>query len=124
MGLADPLLFAPRGTALTPEGTALLTRVGAKLAVEGHILQVAVYTDTLPESSPSSWELSAARAVTVTRLLAETLKLPPERLVAMSHVLPPAPAWTEQGSGMELTRRLELRLVPAPRAPGHDRPRG
>ncbi|EPX59732.1 hypothetical protein D187_002476 [Cystobacter fuscus DSM 2262] len=122
--LADPLLFAPRDTALTPEGTALLTRVGAKLAVEGHVIQVAAYTDTLPDASPSSWELSAARAVTVTRFLAETLKLPPERLVAMGHVLAPASAWAQQGSGMEPTRRLELRLVPAPRAPGHDRPRG
>jgi chemotaxis protein MotB len=127
--LADPLLFAPRGTALTPEGEELLTRVGAKLAVEGHVIQVAVYTDALPEPSaahpsPTSWELSAARAVTVARFLAETVKLPPERLVAMGHALPPASAWKEQGPGMERTRRLELRLVPAPRAPGHDRPRG
>ncbi|OJH35268.1 OmpA/MotB family protein [Cystobacter ferrugineus] len=124
VGLADPLLFTPRGTALTPEGTELLTRVGAKLAVEGHVIQVAVYTDALPEPSSSGWELSAARAVTVTRFLAETVKLPPERLVAMGHALPPASAWMEQGPGVERTRRLELRLVPAPRSPGHDRPRG
>ena len=119
--LADPLLFAPRGTALTPEGAALLSRVGAKLAVEGHLVQVEVHTDAIPESSPStptptSWELSAARAVTVARYLQETVKLPSERLVAIGHGAPPPRAWREAGPGVELTRRLELRLVPAPLA--------
>lgn len=37
--LADRLLFEPRKAALTPGGTELLTRVGAKLAgVEGHLV--------------------------------------------------------------------------------------
>lgn len=117
--LADPLLFTPRGAALTPEGAALLSRVGAKLAVEGHLLQVSVHTDALPETAPTappstSWELSAARAVTVARYLTETVKLPAERLVAMGHGAPLATPWAATGLG--LTRRVELRVVPLPPA--------
>ncbi len=119
--LADALLFAPRGEALTPEGAALLSRVGAKLAVEGHLLQVEVYTDTLPEASaavpaPTSWELSTARAVAVARYLTETVKLPTERLVTMGHGAPSATAEREEAPAALSPRRVELRLVPAPLA--------
>ncbi|ATB29316.1 OmpA/MotB family protein [Melittangium boletus] len=109
VGLVDPLLFAPQGTELTPEGEALLTRVGAALNVDGHLVQVASYPDASP--SPTAWELSTARAVTVTHQLARTSKLPPERLVAMGYG-PSRPVGLEEAPTP--TPRLEVRLVPAP----------
>jgi chemotaxis protein MotB len=118
--LADRLLFEPRKAALTPGGTELLTRVGAKLAgVEGHLVQVAAHTDGVQESAETapaqtSWELSAARAVTTVRLLGEKVKLSPERLVAAGYG-PYHPVVPDDGPlARERNRRLELRLMPAP----------
>jgi chemotaxis protein MotB len=120
--LADRLLFEPRKAALTPAGAELLTRVGAKLAVEGHLVQVAAHTDAVPETAetapgPTSWELSSARAVTVVRLLGEKTKLGPERLVAAGYG-PYHPVVVDDGPlARERNRRLELQLMPAPPKP-------
>ncbi|WP_375768627.1 OmpA family protein [Archangium gephyra] len=120
--VADRLLFEPRKAALTPTGAELLTRVGAKLAVEGHLVQVAAHTDAVPETAdtapgPTSWELSSARAVTVVRLLGEKTKLGPERLVAAGYG-PYHPVVADDGPlSRERNRRLELQLMPAPPKP-------
>lgn len=120
--LADRLLFEPRQAALTPAGAELLTRVGAKLAVEGHLVQVAAHTDAVPETAetapgPTSWELSSARAVTVVRLLETRTKLGPERLVASGYG-PSHPVVVDDGPrARERNRRLELQLMPAPPRP-------
>ncbi|HYO74162.1 MAG TPA: OmpA family protein [Archangium sp.] len=117
--LADRLLFEPRKAALTPAGAELLTRVGAKLAVEGHLVQVAAHTDAVLETAPeaTSWELSSARAVTVVRLLGEKTKLGPDRLVAAGYG-PYHPVVADDGPlARERNRRLELQLMPAPPKP-------
>ncbi|WNG61766.1 OmpA family protein [Archangium gephyra] len=117
--LADRLLFEPRKAALTPAGAELLARVGAKLAVEGHLVQVAAHTDAVPETTPeaTSWELSSARAVAVVRLLGEKTKLGPERLVAAGYG-PYHPVVVDDGPlARERNRRLELQLMPAPPKP-------
>jgi chemotaxis protein MotB len=118
--LADRLLFEPRKATLTPGGAELLARVGAKLTgVEGHLVQVAAHTDAVQETpelapAPTSWELSAARAVTVVRLLGEKVKLSPERLVAAGYG-PYHPVVPDDGPlSRERNRRLELQLMPAP----------
>jgi chemotaxis protein MotB len=118
--LADRLLFEPRKAALTPGGAELLTRVGAKLAgVEGHLVQVAAHTDAVPEAPetapmPTSWELSAARAVTVVRHLGEKARVSPAKLVAAGYG-PYHPVVLDDGPlARERNRRLELQLLPAP----------
>ncbi|HYO55934.1 OmpA/MotB family protein [Archangium sp.] len=120
--LADRLLFEPRKTVLTPAGAELLTRVGAKLAVEGHLVQVAAHTDAVPETpetapAPTSWELSSARAVTVARLLGEKTKLTPERLVAAGYGAYHPVVLDDGPQARERNRRLELQLMPAPPTP-------
>ncbi|MFY0527869.1 OmpA/MotB family protein [Archangium gephyra] len=125
--VADRLLFEPRKAALTPAGAELLTRVGAKLAVEGHLVQVAAHTDAVPETAdtapgPTSWELSSARAVTVVRLLGEKTKLGPEKLVAAGYG-PYHPVVVDDGPlARERNRRLELQLMPAPPKPAPPKP--
>jgi chemotaxis protein MotB len=117
--LADRVVFEPRKTTLTPAGVELLTRVGAKLAVEGHQVQVAAHTDATPETPettppPTSWELSAARAVTVVRLLGDKTKLSPDRLVAAGYGAYHPVVWDDGPQARERNRRLELQLMPAP----------
>ncbi|QRN98266.1 OmpA family protein [Archangium violaceum] len=118
--LAEHLLFEPRGAELTPGGAELLTRVGAKLGgVEGHLVQVAAHTDAVretPETSVpgTSWELSAARAVTVVHFLGDTVKLPPEKLVAAGYGQYHPVVPDDGPQARERNRRLELQLMPAP----------
>jgi chemotaxis protein MotB len=117
--LADRLLFEGRKAALSPGGAELLARVGARLgAVEGHLVQVSVHTDAAPEGTegaPTSWELSAARAVAVVRFLEEKLKVPPERLMATGHGSS-HPVVSDNGpQARARNRRVELLLTPAPR---------
>jgi chemotaxis protein MotB len=114
--LADRVVFEPRKAALTPAGVELLTRVGAKLAMEGHLVQVAVHTDETPETAPppTSWELSAARAVTVVRLLGDKTKLSPDRLVAAGYGAYHPVVVDDGPQARERNRRLELQLMPAP----------
>jgi chemotaxis protein MotB len=125
--LADRLLFEPRKAALTPGGAELLTRVGAKLArVEGHLVQVAAHTDAVPETpqtapAQTSWELSAARAVTAVRFLGEKVKLSPERLVAAGYGSYHPVVPDDGPLARERNRRLELQLIPAP-PPRHPSP--
>ncbi|MFL5353644.1 flagellar motor protein MotB [Archangium sp.] len=117
--LADRVVFEPRKAVLTPAGVELLTRVGAKLAVEGHQVQVAAHTDATPETPetapvPTSWELSAARAVTVVRLLGDKTKLSPDKLVAAGYGAYHPVVWDDGPQARERNRRLELQLMPAP----------
>ncbi|HEX8819470.1 MAG TPA: OmpA family protein [Archangium sp.] len=117
--LAERLLFEPRKATLTPGGEELLARVGGKLTgAEGHLVQVAAYTDAVAETpettpAPTSWELSAARAVTAVRLLGEKVKLSPDRLVAAGYG-PYHPVVLDDGPlARERNRGLELQLMPA-----------
>ncbi|WP_257451256.1 OmpA/MotB family protein [Archangium lipolyticum] len=118
--LAEHLLFEPRKTALTSGGVELLTRVGAKLGgVEGHLVQVAVHTDAEwetpePAALPTSWGLSAARAVTVVHFLGDKVKLPPEKLVAAGYGQYHPVVPDDGPQARERNRRLELQLMPAP----------
>lgn len=68
------LLFAPAKAVLSKESIEVLTAVAKVLATDTHQVQVEGHTDNLPISSveyPSNWELSSARASSVTRLFVE-----------------------------------------------------
>lgn len=81
----DRILFPSGSATLQPAAVDLLRTLAPSLAalpgsitVEGHSDDVAISTARFP----SNWELSAARAAAVVRVLA-TLGLPPERLGAL-----------------------------------------
>ncbi len=68
------LLFAPAHAELNQESIQVLTAVGKVLASDTHQVQIEGHTDNLPIAStvyPSNWELSSARASSVTRLFVE-----------------------------------------------------
>ncbi len=87
--LSGDLLFGPGNALPSPEAKARLTAFAERMKalpmdhtrflIEGH-------TDDTPPAGlyPSSWELSAARAATVARLLAEA-GLPPERIQTQAY---------------------------------------
>lgn len=81
------LLFAPAQAVLNKDTINVLTAVGKVLANDSHQVQIEGHTDNLPIASPvfpSNWELSSARASSVTRLFVEN-GVDPQRIVVLGY---------------------------------------
>lgn len=81
------LLFAPAEATLNGTTVDVLKAVAHVLAADTHQVQIEGYTDNLPISSPifpSNWELSTARASSVTRLFVEN-GVDPKRIVVIGY---------------------------------------
>jgi len=81
------LLFAPAQAVLNKDSINVLTAVGKVLANDTHQVQIEGHTDNLPIAStvfPSNWELSSARASSVTRLFVEN-GVGAERIVVIGY---------------------------------------
>lgn len=118
----DRILFGSGRTAITPQGQAVLKKVGETLkTVKGRKIQVVGHTDSLPivpeyrHIIPSNWELSAVRAAAVIRFLQEDAGLETRNveLVGRSYYDPVADNETE--SGRARNRRVNIVLAPGTR---------
>jgi len=88
MSLREAAFFAPGDAALQPESLQImtkvaeaLTRIPGQIRLEGHTDDVPIRT----EMYPSNWQLSAARAITVLRLLSGSYQIDPDRLAAAGY---------------------------------------
>lgn len=114
-----PLLFDQFSSEVKPEGGRFLRTVARVLAMTSNPVEVHGHTDNTPVSTPrypTAWELSAARAVNVARLLMESENLDPARFSAVGHAmyLPSAPNLTAESKVRN--RRVEI-VVRKPQAP-------
>ncbi|MCX7786099.1 MAG: flagellar motor protein MotB, partial [Spirochaetes bacterium] len=115
VSLKEQILFEPDRAELNPrfekpllEIARIFDRLPEKvIRIEGH-------TAVAPTRWPSSWDLGAARAVTVVRFLQEKGRIDPLRLVAASfgEYRPISPNDTEQNR--QKNRRVELILINRP----------
>jgi len=114
MNLAEDILFASGSAAVNSSGAVLLRKVGRRLNELPYSVEVRGHTDNIPIAGrfPSNWELAAARASSVVRLLAE-VGVDPARLTAVSRAEyePVAPNDTIEGRAKN--RRIEIRLEPS-----------
>ncbi len=88
IAIPDALLFAPAEAELKNEAQEMLVEVAGLLDQVGNQIIVEGHTDNVPINTllfPSNWELSVARAVTVTRFLVEARGLDPLRFVAAGY---------------------------------------
>jgi len=118
--LVDKILFDSGESQISKRGEGVLARVGAVLAqIDDKTIQVSGHTDNLPLGDkltaqfPTNWELSAARAVTVVRFLAEKSSVPPQRLLASAYGEWSPVASNKSTSGRARNRRIEILLTPA-----------
>jgi chemotaxis protein MotB len=123
--LVDKLLFESGEATISKRGEGVLARVGGVLGqIDDKTIQVSGHTDNLPLGEtltarfPTNWELSAARAVTVVRFLAEKAGVPARRLVATGYGEWSPIASNKSPSGRARNRRIEILLTPA-LAPKH-----
>ncbi len=115
LNLSQGILFATGASRVRAEGRAVLVKVSARLRDLPHRIEVQGHTDDVPIRNPSksrypsNWELAAARASDVVRLLAES-GVDPARMTAVSFGEYAPIASNETPEGRAQNRRIEIRL--------------
>lgn len=117
--IPDRMLFASGHADLKREGLTLLKRVAATLkTLSGKRIRVEGHTDNVPikgalsKRFPTNWELSAARALSVTRCL-EQEGVAPTLLSAAAFGEHQPATGNETPEGRSRNRRISIVLVPA-----------
>jgi flagellar motor protein MotB len=120
IGISGSVLFSLNSDQLQPEGRALLQTLVAPLQVylgeREELLMISGFTDDLPIQKGNShyadnWELSAQRALTVTRALIEE-GMPPTLVFAAAFGAQQPVAPNLDDVGRSQNRRVEMAPVP------------
>ena len=119
LNVSDELLFESGSAKLNERGRALIARVAGQIGDEDAIISVEGHTDNVGISDalrarfPTNWELAAARAASVVRLLSEKGVDPPRlRVISRGPFAPVASNQTAEGRAKN--RRTEILLRPVP----------
>lgn len=107
------VLFAPGRAELHPQSLAVLSAVAEKLKTEPFNLEITGHTDVVPirnSAFASNWELSAVRAASVVRLLANH-GIAPTRLYAIGREASQPIASNDSTEGRARNRRVELLIL-------------
>jgi chemotaxis protein MotB len=91
----------------------VLRKLGRRLNELSHSIEVRGHTDDIPIAGryPSNWELAAARASSVSRLLVD-VGVDPARLTVVSRAEYEPIASNDTIEGRAKNRRIEIRLEP------------
>lgn len=117
VSVSDDIIFASGSAELDPLGRKVLEKVSQQLLALDHSIEVQGHTDdlglkaSLAERFPSNWDLAAARASRVVRLMEEQ-GIPGERMrvVSFASFQPLVP--NESPESRAQNRRIEIRLKP------------
>jgi len=118
LNVSQDVLFASGSAKLDRIGRDVLGKVAGRLAALDDFIEVRGHTDDRPMSGalakrfPSNWELAAARAARVVRLL-EDNGVPGSRLSAVSLGPNDPIAANDSAENRARNRRIEIRLIPA-----------
>jgi chemotaxis protein MotB len=116
VSLSDKLLFPSGSAQINKEGEQAISKLAEVLNANPKInIDVVGHTDTVPINTtrfPDNWELSTARATSITRLLTDKYNVPGTRLTASggSKYSPVASNATKEGRARN--RRTEIILTP------------
>jgi flagellar motor protein MotB len=125
IGISGSVLFAVNSAQLQPEGRQLMTTLAAPLAAylrtRDEILMVSGFTDDRQVQEGNrrfadNWELSAQRALTVTRTLIEE-GVPSSSIFAAAFGSEQAVASNGDADGRSKNRRVEIAPTPKPSNP-------
>jgi flagellar motor protein MotB len=124
IGISGSVLFALNSAELQPEGRQLLKTLAAPLVVylaaRDDVLMVSGFTDDRQMRDgggtrfTDNWELSAQRALTVTRALIED-GVPPSAVFAAAFGAEQPVASNTDAAGRALNRRVEMAPTPRPK---------
>ena len=121
ISITETMLFRSGQALVLPEARETLVRVASVLKDFPHQIRIEGHTDNVPihtKEFATNWELSAARALNITRFLTEGGYLPPERLAASGYgeFHPTAPNDTPEGRWQN--RRVEVVVLKAVKGEG------
>lgn len=114
--LPSSALYRLGSARLSPQGKALMTKVGNSLKGLKNKINAEGHTDNISLAAASryssNWELASARANNVTRFLHEEVGIDASRLAAIGYgeYRPAAP--NDTPANRQLNRRVEIRLLP------------
>ncbi|MEM9175536.1 MAG: OmpA family protein [Myxococcota bacterium] len=117
LNVSDDVLFASGSATLDAIGRAVLVKVAAQIQALDDYVEVRGHTDdrrirgALAKRFPTNWELAAARASRVVRLL-ESEGVAGDRLAAVSLAANEPIAPNDTANNRALNRRIEIRLLP------------
>jgi chemotaxis protein MotB len=117
VNVSDEILFASGSATLDPVGRGVLVRVIEQLSELDHDIEVQGHTDdrrirgSLAKRYPTNWELAAARASRVVRLMQEK-GIEGDRLKVVSFASFEPIASNDNAEDRALNRRIEIRLEP------------
>jgi len=117
LNVSDEVLFATGSAKLDSIGRDVLVKVAGQLKGLSDFIEVRGHTDdraihgSLAKRYPSNWELAAARAARVVRLL-EAQGVAASRLAAVSLGANDPVAENDTPENRALNRRIEIRLLP------------
>ncbi|MCI0507452.1 MAG: OmpA family protein [Gammaproteobacteria bacterium] len=117
LNLPEAVLFDSGSSQVKQSGTKVLNKVARELLDVPYQTVVGGFTDNVPISKrlaqqfPSNWDLAAARATSVVRLL-ENSGVPKGRLVVVSLGENQPIASNDTAEGRAQNRRIEIRLRP------------
>lgn len=127
IGISGSVLFAFNSAELQPEGRELLKSLAGPLAAylsaRDEVLMISGFTDdrqvrdSVRAKFADNWELSAQRALTVTRALIED-GLPSSSVFAAAFGSQQPVASNADAAGRALNRRVEMAPTPRPRTSG------
>ena len=117
VNVSDDVLFASGSATLDSIGRQVLVKVAGQLAKLNHNIEVQGHTDDIPirggltKRFATNWELAAARAARVARLLQEK-GVSGDRLVVSSFADNRPLVPNDSAQSRALNRRIEIRLLP------------
>jgi chemotaxis protein MotB len=115
--LPEDILFPSGSAVLRDSGREVLAKVSGQLVGTNYEIVVSGFTDNVPISGklaqrfPTNWDLAAARATNVVRLLEEN-KVPSGKLIAASYGENKPVADNASEGGRKKNRRIEIHLRP------------
>lgn len=111
ISLNNAIFFDPGSAELKKDYENTMLEIGSMISVMNNYIRVEGHTDNVPMNSSlyrSNWDLSAARAANVVRLLTSGTSIPPERMIAVGYgeYRPIADNSTEEGRSKN--RRIDI----------------
>jgi len=119
VSLREVGFFESGSAEMRPSSEAAVRRIAEALAAQENNIRIEGHTDNIPIHNArfaSNWELSAARATEMTRVLITRYNFPPSRLAAAGYAEFHPAATNSTVEGRATNRRVDIVILPT--APG------
>lgn len=115
VSLSEKLLFPSGSAVVNPQGVDALSKLAAVLNLDSTVaVDIEGHTDSIPIRGryQDNWDLSTARANSIVRILVNTYKVDPKRVISSGHSYYEPVASNSTPEGRAKNRRTDIILSP------------